>query len=513
MSGVKFDKSIKYLEDQLNIQKNNKQLILDIITNIGLILNKNSSNNDKELLGVLTVSNDFLQDISDNITTIKQLNVEISNITEELNEIMKEQAQNSKTKEYYIATLSNIKNHIAQYTEKFQESQKKLDIDNNDFNNFINENNFKYTFDTIENTSNNINTYELTSFSVNNESTILPTTNEVEISDEEKGNYDKLEQDIVKNFSNNINIDENKVNEEMSNNEIIGSFQNNLAENSDIEEIVTNETVKQISYNSETNIFDYEHTTIDETETNVEESETEKKINQITDEFKETLTNLYNSGLTDLDTNSIISNYLKNLSSTDKNLENKIEESKTNEQISDDETIIDEPEVNILEIPEETINNDVVEPVDNEISIEENSLNSVETNEEPVITESNPVETIIDENIQNVIDIKHIKPIQQDVLSIYNDLSNISDNILNEYDAFSNDFPSLNTNVVTLANDTDNIEENISIEDIFENFVEDAIISPEINKTENIEDIETPNLENIETDNVEDIETPNLENI
>ena len=35
---LKFEKSSKYLESQLEIQSNNKQLILDIITNIGLII-------------------------------------------------------------------------------------------------------------------------------------------------------------------------------------------------------------------------------------------------------------------------------------------------------------------------------------------------------------------------------------------------------------------------------------------------------------------------------------------
>ena len=39
---LKFEKTTTYLNNQLNIQENNKQLIMDIIANIGLILNTSS---------------------------------------------------------------------------------------------------------------------------------------------------------------------------------------------------------------------------------------------------------------------------------------------------------------------------------------------------------------------------------------------------------------------------------------------------------------------------------------
>lgn len=164
---LKFDKSIKYLEAQIGIQKNNKQLILDIISNIGLILNNSSSNNDN-LQSVLDKANEFLQNISNNITTLEQLNLEIKNITSDLNEIVYSKSKSTKTKEYYIAAFSNLKNNIVQYTQNFQNVENKLDIDNNAFNEFIKENEFKYTFNETEDSE---TTYELASFSVNNEST------------------------------------------------------------------------------------------------------------------------------------------------------------------------------------------------------------------------------------------------------------------------------------------------------------------------------------------------------
>lgn len=465
MPGLKFDKSIKYLENQLNIQTNNKQLILDIITNIGLIINNNSSNNYEELHGVLDIANDFLQDISNNITTLEQLNLEISNITEELNGIMKEQAENTKAKEYYIASLSNIKNHIAQYTEKFQEFQKKLDADNDDFNDFINDNNFKYTFETVED-SDNTDTYELTSFSINDEATIVPGNVEVKNSDKE---YTKLENEIEP-------VDEELVEE-------------NEIETIDEEPVIGNEQ--------------------------------DKKIDEITNEFKETLINIYNSGATDLDATSIIADYLKGLASSTSTNNDEVLEENTVEVVT--ETPAEENEIEILTeeaiieseietIDEEHIVEDEVETVD-EVPIEETTLDESDINEveETIINkteisaeETKPVETVIDESIKNVIDIQYIKSLQQNVLSIYNDLSNIADNILNEYDSFPNAFPSFNTNVIPLENNVPVVEEEQNIGEIeatdeIEQPVDETTVVEESEKTvesfEQIDEIDEVILE------------------
>ncbi len=168
---LKFEKTTTYLNNQLSIQENNKQLILDIIANIGLILNTSSDDKKENFEKLLNSSNEFLQTILNNITTINQLNLEISNITNELTNVFSENNKTSKTKEFYIASLANIKPNIAAYIKKFQNLERKLDIDNNNFNEFIDINNFKYTFETIENNDkeSTSNIYEFTGFSVNNQ--------------------------------------------------------------------------------------------------------------------------------------------------------------------------------------------------------------------------------------------------------------------------------------------------------------------------------------------------------
>ena len=168
---LKFEKTTTYLNNQLSIQENNKQLIMDIIANIGLILNTSSDDKKENFEELLNSSNEFLQIILNNITTINQLNLEISNITNELTNVFSENNKTSKTKEYYIASLANIKPNIATYIKKFQNLEKKLNIDNNNFNQFIDINNFKYTFETIENDDkeSDSNVYEFTGFSVNNQ--------------------------------------------------------------------------------------------------------------------------------------------------------------------------------------------------------------------------------------------------------------------------------------------------------------------------------------------------------
>ena len=72
---LKFEKSCNYLNDQLNIQNNNKQLILDIISNIGLILNSNEEKAE-QYSNIIDSANEFLKTVSSNITAIEQLNLE-----------------------------------------------------------------------------------------------------------------------------------------------------------------------------------------------------------------------------------------------------------------------------------------------------------------------------------------------------------------------------------------------------------------------------------------------------
>ncbi len=258
---LKFDKSIKYLESQINIQKNNKNLILDIISNIGLILNTSSKNDNTKLQSVLDKANDFLQSISNNITNLEQLNIEISNITADLNEIVSSKSKSTKTKEYYIAAFSNIKNNIIQYTQNFQEIENKLDIDNNAFNDFIKDNDFKYTFNTVNNTTEN--TYELASFSINNESTSISADIE---------NKDISEDDIIDNgIEEAIAENEKKAEIDVSIQEDVTSSEVITENNKEVN--TTEEIIVDTSNNiEETNSIEDNVEEINSTENNVEET-------------------------------------------------------------------------------------------------------------------------------------------------------------------------------------------------------------------------------------------------
>lgn len=150
MPVLKFEKSCNYLKDQLQVQENNKQLLLDIIGNIGLISNDSSSKDKENYDSILESANELLQTASSNIKTLEHLNLEISSITKELTELLSDKNRSTKSKEFYIAAFSGLKNSITQYTEKFKNIESKLVVDTEDFNTFIRENNLKYTFDSIE---------------------------------------------------------------------------------------------------------------------------------------------------------------------------------------------------------------------------------------------------------------------------------------------------------------------------------------------------------------------------
>ena len=168
---LKFEKSTKYLQKQLEVQKNNKQLVLDIITNIGLI-SKDSSYVGTDYESALDSANLFLQTITSNISTIEQLDIEIKNITNDLTNIISESSKPSKAKEFYITSFTNIKQAIVTYSKKIRELETKLYNDNRDFNDFIKENNIKYIYETKD-ADGNSDSYEFTGFSLNNSENII----------------------------------------------------------------------------------------------------------------------------------------------------------------------------------------------------------------------------------------------------------------------------------------------------------------------------------------------------
>lgn len=182
MPMLKFEKSTKYLQNQLEIQQNNKQLISDIISNIGLILNKETVKDENKLNSALDSANLFLQTITNNITTIEQLNLEIKNITKELSEIVSEKGKPSKTKEFYIAAFTNIKQNIVIYSKKIKQLEDKLSKDNAEFDDFINENNIQFNFETVSTSEDDSDNYKFTGFSLDEDNTSVESE---EVSSEE----------------------------------------------------------------------------------------------------------------------------------------------------------------------------------------------------------------------------------------------------------------------------------------------------------------------------------------
>lgn len=296
---VKFEKSCNYLNEQLTLQNNNKQLILDIISNIGIILN-DSEENFEQYDNILESANEFLKMISSNITSIEQLYVEIKNITAELTNLLSEQNKTSKTKEFYIAAFSNIKHNIIVYSKKFQELENILTADNNKFNEFINENNFKYNFVSIDDST---NSYTFTGFSINDSKEISNETLENNFVDNSDSVLEATvkssdESDlIIENTENIVETEmENIENIELNNNitETIENIEveNKTAENS--ENIITENTLEENSENINTENHE------------ISSTENISKIDELTNEFKSLLLNISETNLSDA-TSSVVS--------------------------------------------------------------------------------------------------------------------------------------------------------------------------------------------------------------
>lgn len=174
---LKFEKSTNYLNEQLDIQSNNKHLVSDIISNIGLFLAQVSEEDYPTYLSIQESANIFLQTISENITVIEELSREIKHITSDLTDVLSEASRKEKSKEYYIAAISSVKNNIENYTSKFQNFEQKLEKDNSDFNEFININNIQYNFVSDKNTD----SYEFSGFTIDDKTMENPTTETEEI--------------------------------------------------------------------------------------------------------------------------------------------------------------------------------------------------------------------------------------------------------------------------------------------------------------------------------------------
>lgn len=421
---LKFEKSCNYLNDQLNIQNNNKQLILDIISNIGLILNSNEEKAE-QYSSIIDSANEFLKTVSANITAIEQLNLEISNITKELTDILADQNKTTKTREFFIAAFSNIKHNVEIYSQKFQDMVDKLTEDNTSFNDFINTNNIKYNFVSIDDDNNG---YTFTGFSIDDEPSIVD-----EIVDEDEITTDELldiisEDELIENISDEDlladisledlpeeSLEEFLTDDSLFTNELeerpeefINQVENNSTSEEQSEEVVTSEeTIEDYTEDTSsvtTNIE--EETIVDSVESTVEENDKNNKIDELTNEFKELLINLSESNLSNKDAIASVATLFNEVLPS--NIETTTVEKVTAPPAEEAETVVEEPilvEIDLNE--EEIINAYILSSLENEIIEEHNKLTYIfdeETNSDiAYINYISPTPTVEIESVEEEI--------------------------------------------------------------------------------------------------------------
>lgn len=503
---VKFEKSCNYLNEQLTLQNNNKQLILDIISNIGLILN-NSEENFEQYDSILESANEFLKIISSNITSIEQLYVEIKNITAELTNLLSEQNKSSKTKEFYIAAFSNIKHNIIVYSKKFQELENILTIDNNKFNEFINENNFKYNFVSIDDST---NSYTFTGFSINDSEEI---SNEV-VENTCTDNTDSVVETVVKNSdesdTNTENIEITATSEteniELDNNNVtettITESPNNIVENS--ENVDTEDNLVETSEN-----IDAENNIIENSE--ISPTKNISKIDELTNEFKSLLLNISETNLSDA-TSSVVSLFKellpKESSATFEDfldLGNQTEEvSEEENNMADDETIENGNKLENFN-PEEIVDNYIIKELES-IILETHSgliyeydedLDTFVSYEKEIIEDKEIVTSaIVPEKTNTTVEVSFIEPVLENSVLVENSSAESSDLLLDNTlvesteELFTEDL----SDIEEIENNNDDssfLLSEISFNDILDNIeinLEEEIVENTLNEENNIEE-------------------------
>jgi len=286
MPVLKFEKSCTYIKNQVEIQTNNKHLLLEIIANIGLILEKTDENQDtSNYRNVITIANSLLERSSDNVTALEQLNLEVSGITKELTDVLMNQSKNSKSKEYYIATFSNLKRKISDYTEKFKSVQTKVESDNRKINDFINVNNFRFNVNPAEDGSGSsfdVSNFEFGSFSVdNNTGEIVDNT---EISENVEAPEESNESPVVENVADNEEVNEVAVEET--------PVEDVVEEESSVEEAPVEENAVSEEFMAKSK---------------------EEKIDELTNQFKDILKEISDNNLSNNPT-EYFNNFFKKLS-------------------------------------------------------------------------------------------------------------------------------------------------------------------------------------------------------
>lgn len=434
---LKFEKSCNYLDEQLTIQTNNKQLVLDIISNIGLILNNSSEETENQYSDILEDANEFLNTISNNITSIEQLNLELSNITKELTTVLADQKKNTKTKAYYIAAFSNIKNNITIYSKKFQNMEEKLSLDNTNFNEFINKNNFKYNFVSKDDST---NTFTFTGFSVNDEKELSVDASLSTPSNEINNN----ENDLIN------NIDDSLVDmllEEELSNDLESSLLDQIESLDDIktEEIVSDSNISEEVKDLDDSLLEalleeelsnpestFEEVTIQEEniENTLENSTTQDDIVEETQEVESIFEEFDETG--DFDSELLDALLEEELSTTPSTSEELFEESTNNEQNNKINDLTNEFKEILMSLSNPDINtentSDAVISLFKEI-LPNVPLNKLVKSEEITNSEDDSLFEDDNEEYENFEDLKHTFAIESHIV---NNLKNTTD--LNYFD-------------------------------------------------------------------------------
>jgi len=440
---LKLEKNNTYLNSQLEQQENNKQLILNIIANINLILNNPSTTDSSSYETILNSANDYLSTISDNIITLERLNMEILTISKELEDLQSDENKNTKSKEFFIKSFSNIKNTIAKYTEKFQNAQKKLDSDNKNFNEFINVNNFKYNFETVVNDEGtNSETYKFTGFIIDNQA-----------------------EEIVEDIAPAVDYQE-----------------------VDVEDVAPVTDYSEINVENVTSVADCSEVDVDniEKENNIEAN---KKIDELTNNFRKMLINLSNNTTKPENASDLISSYFEEISQLSPN--------SINEELKNLETEITPETEENLEIPEDVEStiadyyiytegentDDIGEKINNYYKIPTTSnITEVVINDEPVTKEDNFENIVYEETAMNTENIE--ENVTYEDTTIDNIISDTQDNIVDN---------SVQNNFEDIA------KEEISID------IEEPITETNDNK-ENINNIVEPKVsDNVVNNIIEDV--------
>lgn len=131
LPGLKLDKGCNYLEKQLLHQKNNQEQILDIINSPEINIKSSCYTN------IIEDANSVLNTISNNISSIEKLNLELKKLNDEINNVISTQPKRKKTKKFYLELFPDLENNLSLYSKSFYEIETKLENDNISFVEFI----------------------------------------------------------------------------------------------------------------------------------------------------------------------------------------------------------------------------------------------------------------------------------------------------------------------------------------------------------------------------------------